>query len=68
MSKGQFTSSTVAFYQKWILIFQIPLQIGSLNLWYIFSLELRVTFFHKNMVTKKIFFLLMDNTILELVK
>ena len=55
--KGGFTSSTtIAFHQKSILIFEIQLQIGYLNLWDIFrfiSRQLRMIFFHKIMVTEK---------------
>ena len=59
MSKGDFTSSTVAFYQK--LIFKNPFTniSGYLNLWDIFRFifrQLRMTFFHKTMVADKNYF------------
>ena len=44
----------------------MPLQIGYLNLWDIFWFffrQLRMTFFHKNVVTEKINFPQMHNTI-----
>ena len=49
--KGEFTSSTIAFYQKSILIFQILLEIGYLDLWYIFRFifrQLRMIFWTYN--------------------
>ena len=56
--KGDFTSSTVAFYQKSIFDFLNPFAniSGYLNLWDIFRFifrQLRMTFFHKIMVTEK---------------
>ena len=53
------------------LIFQVPLQIGYLNLWDIFRFifrQLRMTFFPKIMVAEKNFFLQMHNAILQMVK
>ena len=69
--KGEFTSSTVAFYQKSIFIFQICIQIGYLNLWDIFWFifrQLRMTFFIKLWWQKKNVFLQMHNSILQRVK
>ena len=55
--KGDFTSSTVAFYQKSIFDFFFFLNIsGYLNLWDIFKFnfrQLRDTFFHKIMVAER---------------
>ena len=55
----KFFNSTVAFYQKLILIFYISLKIGYLNLWDIFRFifrQLRKNSFHKIMVIEKKFF------------
>ena len=54
--KGDFTSSTVAFYQKSIFNLLNPI---ILNLWDIFRFifkQLQMTFFHEIMVAEKIFF------------
>ena len=54
--KEKFPSSTVTFYQKSILIFKIPLQIGYRNSWHIFSFifrQLKMNVCHKIMVTEK---------------
>ena len=71
ISKGWFTSSTVPFYQKSIVNLLNPFTIGYLTLWdilrFIFR-QLRMIYFHKIMVAKKIFFLQMHNTILQRVK
>ena len=57
---GDFTSSTVAFYQKSVFDFLNPFtkMSGYLNLWDVFRFifrQLRMTFFHKIMVAKKFF-------------
>ena len=56
--KVDFTSSTVAFYQKSIFDFLNPFSniSGYLNLWDIFRFifkQLRVTFFHKIILAEK---------------
>ena len=56
--KGDFTSSTVTFYQKSIFDFLNPFTDKSsyLGLWDIFRFifrQLRMTFFHKIMVAEK---------------
>ena len=66
--KGDFTSSTVAFYQKSIFNLLNPFTniSGYLNR-FIFR-QLRMTFFIKLWWQKKIIFLQMHNTILQRVK
>ena len=58
LKKGNFTSSTVGFYQKSIFDFLNPFTniLGYFNLWNIFRLifrQLKMTLFHKIMVAQK---------------
>ena len=71
--KGDFTSSTVALYQKSFFYFLNLFTNTSdyLNLWDIFRFtfrQLRMTFFHKIMVAEEVIFPQMHNTILQIVK
>ena len=68
--KSDFTSSTVAFYQKSLFDLLNPFTniSGYLNLWNIFRFILRqliMNFFHKIMMAENIIFLHMHNTISE---
>ena len=66
--KGDFTSSTVAFYQKLVSNFLNPFTniSGYLDLWHIFWFifrQLKMTFFHQILI-----FLQMYKTVLQRVK
>ena len=73
LKKGNFTSSTVGFYQKSIFDFLNPFTniLGYFNLWNIFRLifrQLKMTLFHKIMVAQKNNFFFKCITILQRVK